>query len=181
VRDGRSLVEEATRLKPDVIVSDIYMPLLNGIDAARQLKASGVKSKVVFLTMHTDPKIAAEAFRAGASGFVSNESAGDELIQAIRDAAQGLAFVTPLVAKELITHLIETKDTALDKPELSSRQREVLQLIAEGRTMKEVAGILGISSRTAEGHKYGIMEVLGAGSMAELVRCAIRLGIISAE
>src|SRR5690349_6285513 len=94
VRDGRSLVEEAIRLKPDVIVADVFMPLLNGIDAAKQLKSRGIESKIVFLTMHTDPKLAAEAFRAGASGFVSKESAGEELINAIHCAVQGRAYVT---------------------------------------------------------------------------------------
>jgi DNA-binding NarL/FixJ family response regulator len=180
VRDGPSLVAEATRLKPDVIVTDIYMPLLNGIDAVRRLKSSGVDSKIVFLTAHTDAKLAAEAFRAGASGFVSKESAGEELIQAIHDVVGGRAYVTPLVQKEMIDVLIESKNSAsLIEPELTPRQRQVLQLLAEGRTMKEIAERLGISVRTAESHKYETMETLGARSTAELIHWAIRLNLVS--
>jgi DNA-binding NarL/FixJ family response regulator len=182
VRDGHSLVEEATRLKPDVIVTDVFMPLLNGIDAARQLKNRGVNSKIVFLTMHEDPKIAAEAFRAGGSGYVSKQSSGEELIQAIQDAVQGRAYITPLVAKGMIDVLIEAKTSGSRiEPALTSRQREVLQLVAEGRTMKEIANVLGISVRTAETHKYETMEALGVQTTAELIQWAIRLGLVSIE
>jgi DNA-binding NarL/FixJ family response regulator len=180
VRDGRSLIEEATRLKPDVIVTDIYMPLLNGIDAVRKIKSTGVNSKVVFLTVHTDPKLAAEAFRAGASGFVSKESAGEELMQAIHTVVQGRAYVTPLVEKDMIGLLVEGKSSIRPgELELTPRQRQVLQLVAEGRTMKEIADILGISARTAETHKYEAMEALGARSTAELIHWAIRLNLVS--
>jgi two-component system, NarL family, response regulator NreC len=180
VRDGRSLIEEATRLKPDVIVTDIYMPLLNGIDAVRQLKSAGVDSKIVFLTVHTEAKLAAEAFRAGASGFVSKQSAGEELIQAIQSVIQGRAYVTPLVEKDMIGVLVQGKNSASPiEPELTPRQRQVLQLIAEGRTMKETAEMLGISVRTAETHKYEAMEKLGARSTAELIHWAIRLNLVS--
>jgi DNA-binding NarL/FixJ family response regulator len=179
VRDGRSLVEEAPRLKPDVIVTDIYMPLLNGIDALRYLKNSGLDSKIVFLTAHADAKLAAEAFRAGAFGFVSKDSAGEELVHAIESAAKGRVYVTPLVEKGMIDVLIEAKGSASGvEPELTPRQRQVLQLIAEGRTMKEVAEILGISVRTAETHKYEAMETLGARSTAELIQWAIRLNLV---
>jgi DNA-binding NarL/FixJ family response regulator len=144
VRDGHALIEEATRSKPDVIVTDVFMPLLNGIDAARQLKSRGIDSKIVFLTVQADPKIAAEAFRAGASGFVSKESAGEELIQAIQEAVQGGAYIASLVAKDMIDILVDAKTSppGMD-PSLTSRQREVLQLIAEGRTMKEIGKCLG--------------------------------------
>lgn len=180
VEDGYSLIEEAARLKPDVIVTDVFMPLLNGIDAARQLKNRGVQSKVVFLTVHADARIAAEAFRAGAAGFVSKESAGEELIQAIQDAVQGRIYITPLIAGDMIDILIEAKTAApgID-PTLTPRQREVLQLIGEGRTMKEIANILGISARTAETHKYETMEALGVQTTAELIHWAIRLGLVS--
>lgn len=180
VRDGHALVEEAARLKPDVIVTDIFMPFLNGIDAARQLKTRGVDSKIVFLTMQANPKIAAEAFRAGASGFVSKESAGEELIQAIQEAVQGGAYITSLVAKDMIDILIEARTSAPGiNPVLTSRQREVLQLVAEGRTMKEIGNALGISVRTAETHKYETMQVLGVQTTAELIHWAIRLRLVS--
>lgn len=179
VRDGRALLEAAARLKPDVIIADISMPLLNGLDAVRQLKSNGVEAKVIILTMHADPHLAADAFRAGASGFVLKESAGEELIQAIREILQGRAYLTPLIAKDMITVLTEAKSEGGSEAKLTSRQREVLQLIAEGRTMKEVAGVLNISARTAETHKYEMMNVLGVRTTAELVQCAIRLRLVS--
>jgi DNA-binding NarL/FixJ family response regulator len=182
VQDGRALVEEATRLRPEVIVTDVFMPLLNGIDAARQIRARGVHSKIVFLTVHTDAKLAAEAFRAGATGFVSKESAGEELIIAIRDASQNRAYITPLIAKEMINVFIDTQngETGRD-PRLTQRQREVLQLIAEGKTIKQISTILQISARTAETHKYEAMESLGAANTAELIRWAVKLQIVSTK
>ncbi len=179
-RDGRSLIEESIRLKPDVIVCDIFMPVLNGLDAVQVLKSRGQESKVIFLTAHTDPKLAARAFQAGASGFVSKESAGDELIQAIDNVVHGRAYVTPLVEKDMIEVLIQAKGAVSDiEPALTPRQREVLQLIAEGRTLKEIAEVLRISARTAETHKYEMMQALGVQTTAELVQWAIRLGLIS--
>jgi DNA-binding NarL/FixJ family response regulator len=180
VGDGHALVEEAALLKPDVIIADIFMPGLNGIDAARQLKIRGVDSKIIFLTMHVEPALAAEAFRAGASGFISKHSAAEELVQAVQDVMSGRVYVTPLVAKGMIDVLIDAKEHASSvKPELTPRQREVLQLVAEGRTMKQVADVLGISTRTAETHKYEAMEVLGVKTTAELIQWAIRLGLVS--
>jgi DNA-binding NarL/FixJ family response regulator len=181
VTDGRALLEAAERLKPDVIVADISMPLLNGLDATRQLKSSGNHAKVVILTMHADAHLASEAFRAGASAFVLKQSAGEELVKAINEILQGRAYLTPLIAKDMITVLMEGKGEPGGEVKLTTRQREVLQLIAEGRTMKEVAGILNISSRTAETHKYEIMEVLSVRTTAELVQHAIRLRLISLE
>jgi DNA-binding NarL/FixJ family response regulator len=182
VENGHVLVEEATRLRPDVIVTDIFMPLLNGIDAVRQLKNRGIDSKIVFLTVHAEPKLAAAAFRAGASGFVSKQSAAEELIQAVQDAAGGRVFITPLVAKDMIHVLIDEKSSASSvEPHLTPRQREVLQLIGEGRTMKQIAEILTISTRTAETHKYEAMETLGVKTTAELVHWAIRLGLVSVD
>jgi DNA-binding NarL/FixJ family response regulator len=180
VGDGHALVEEAARLKPDVIISDVFMPGLNGLDAARQLKSRGVDSKIVFLTVHVEPALAAEAFRAGASGFISKHSAVEELVLAVQEVMGGRVYVTPLVAKGMIDVLIDAKEHASTvKPELTPRQREVLQLVAEGRTMKQVADILGISARTAETHKYEAMEVLGVKTTAELTQWAIRLGLVS--
>jgi len=180
VFDGRALVQAAAQLKPDVIVTDISMPLLNGLDAIRQLKKEGIGAKIVVLTMHPDASLAAQAFKAGASGFLLKRAAGDELIQATHEIVQGRAYLTPLVTKDVISVLIETKDgEAGDEFKLTSRQREVLQLIAEGRTMKEIAGILNISPRTAESHKYEMMQTLGIQTTAELIQCAIRLGLVT--
>lgn len=179
VREGQSLLKEAARLKPDVIVTDIFMPVLNGVDAARQLRKQGVHSKVVFLTVHADRKIAAEAFRVGASGFVSKESAGEELIQAIQYAVQGRIYVTPLLGSDMVDVLIEAQNSAGSQPALTTRQREVAQLVAEGKTMKEVANFLKISVRTAGTHKYEAMQVLGVQTTAEPIHWAIRLGLVS--
>jgi DNA-binding NarL/FixJ family response regulator len=181
VTDGRALLEADARLKPDVIVADISMPLLNGLDATRQLRSNGSKAKVVILTMHADPHLASEAFRAGASAFLLKQSAGEELVNAIHEILQGRAYLTPLIAKDMITVLMDGKGQPGSEVKLTPRQREVLQLIAEGRTMKEVAAILNISSRTAETHKYEIMEVLSVRTTAELTQCAIRMRLISLE
>jgi DNA-binding NarL/FixJ family response regulator len=180
VGDGHALVEAAALLKPDVIIADIFMPGLNGLDAARQLKSRGVDSKIIFLTVHVEPALAAEAFRAGASGFISKHSAVEELVQAVQEVMSGRVYVTPLLAKGMIDVLIDSKEHASSaKPELTPRQREVLQLVAEGRTMKQVADVLGISARTAETHKYEAMEALGVKTTAELIQWAIRLGLVS--
>jgi DNA-binding NarL/FixJ family response regulator len=176
VSDGRALIEAAVRFKPDVVVTDISMPLLNGLDAVRQFRSHGIEAKVVFLTMHADAALAAEAFRAGGSAFLLKQSAGDELVQAIREILQGRAYLTPLIAKDTITVLMEAQK---EENKLTPRQREVLQLIAEGKTMKEAAGILHISTRTAETHKYEMMQVLGVKTSAELIKHAIRLHLVN--
>jgi DNA-binding NarL/FixJ family response regulator len=179
VSDGRALVEAAVRLKPDVVVTDISMPLLNGLDAVRQFRSNGVEAKVVFLTMHADASLAAEAFRAGGSAFLLKQSAGEELVQAIREILQGRAYLTPLIAKDMISVLMEAREERGEESRLTARQREVLQLIAEGKTMKEIAGILNISARTAETHKYEMMQVIGVKTTAELIQHAIRLHLVS--
>jgi DNA-binding NarL/FixJ family response regulator len=180
VFNGRDLLEAAGKLKPDVIVVDISMPLLNGLDATRQLKSDGVEAKVIVLTMHADATLAAEAFKAGASGFLLKRAAGEELIKAINEVTQGRVYLTPLVTKDTINFLIEAKDRGSgDEVKLTRRQREVLQLIAEGRTMKEIASILNISARTAETHKYQMMQALGLQTTAELIQRAIKLGLVS--
>jgi DNA-binding NarL/FixJ family response regulator len=179
VSDGRALVEAAEKLRPDVIVTDISMPLLNGIDAIRQIRARRHDTRIIVLTMHHDTHLAAEAFRAGVSGYLLKVSAGEELIKAIREVAQGRSYVTTLLAKDLINLLIDAAAAPREGGSpLTARQREVLQLIAEGRTMKEVAGILHVSPRTAESHKYDIMQALGVKTTAELVQSAIRMKLV---
>lgn len=174
VHDGRALLQAVEELHPDVILTDISMPLLNGLDAIRQIRARCRDARVVVLTMHRETELAADAFRAGASGYVLKISPSEELIAAVRQAAEGRAFVTSLLAKDLITLLIEAGQSPSSGEPLTPRQREVLQLIAEGRTMKEVANILHISPRTAESHKYEIMQTLGVKTTAELIQYALR-------
>ena len=179
VADGRALLEEAPELQPDVVVLDIAMPLLNGLDAARQLKQMMPEVKMVFLTVNEDPDLAAEAFRTGATGFVLKNSAASELLLAIQEAIQGRSYVTPQAARGLVDNLIQKPEAARTSAELSSRQREVLQLLAEGRTMKEVARILKITTRTVAFHKYKMMETLGIKSNAELVQFAIKRHLVA--
>ena len=179
VTDGRALLEVAPTLRPDVVVLDIAMPLLNGLDAARQLKRTMPSVKVVFLTVSEDPELAAEAFRAGGSAFLLKTSAASELLQAIADVMQGRSYVTPLATRDMVDNLLRRPESASGARELSSRQREVLQLLAEGRTMKEIASILNITARTVAFHKYRMMEDLGIKSTAELVQYAIKTRIVS--
>jgi DNA-binding NarL/FixJ family response regulator len=179
VNDGRALLKSVEKLRPDVVVTDISMPLLNGVDAVRQIKNIRPETKIVMLTMHTEVQLAVEAFRAGASGYVLKSSAGEELITAIQEASKGRSYLTPLIAKDLLSVLIEAKSSGTPEAKITARQREVLQLIAEGRTMKEIASILHISSRTAESHKYEMMQSLGLGTTAELIQYAIRLNLVT--
>ena len=180
VEDGRALVDQAATLHPDVIVADISMPQLNGIEAARQIKKTDKNIKIVFLTMHPDATYAANAFEAGASGFVLKHSAPSELITAIHEAMKGRTYVTPLIAGDLIRTYQEGVSPEKDLlKKISPRQREILQLLAEGRSAKEIASILNISTRTVEFHKYRMMEQLNIKTSAELVQYAIKHGIIS--
>ena len=182
VHDGKALVAAAAELNPDVVVTDISMPLLNGLDAIRQIKLARPSANVIVLTMHIEPDLAVQAFRAGASGYLLKTSPGEELVEAVRQVAQGRAYLTSLIAKDLISVLLEAKKkSSAGEEKLTARQREVLQLIAEGRTMKEVATLLNISPRTAESHKYAIMDLLGAQTTAELVQHAIRLKLVSVQ
>jgi DNA-binding NarL/FixJ family response regulator len=176
VENGQALVDVARELTPDVIVADISMPVLNGLDAVRQLRAQGVNAKVIFLTMHADDRLLAEAFRCGGTGYVLKQSAGEELILAIRQVLAGHKYVTPLLAREWAEDVSKKIDRT-KKLSLTPRQREVLQLVIEGCTMKEVASRMGISTRTAESHKYEMMEGLGVDSTAELIQYAVKLGI----
>jgi DNA-binding NarL/FixJ family response regulator len=177
VLDGRALVAEAEKLKPDVIVLDIGMPSLNGLDAARRLKQVLKDVKLVFLTMHEDPDLAAEAFRAGASAYLLKRSAATELSIAIREAMQGRSYVTPLVTQDLVGSLLhpEQKKKTL---ELTPRQREILQLLAEGRSMKQVAAVLNVTPRTVAFHKYQMMGHLKLKSTAELIQYAVKHHIV---
>jgi DNA-binding NarL/FixJ family response regulator len=178
VHDGRALLEAAEQLRPDVIVTDISMPLLNGLDAVKQIRARHPETRVIILTMHRDTHLAASAFRAGVSGYLLKISPGEELVKAIREVAQGRSYVTTLLAKDLINLLMDNSTPRENESPLTPRQREVLQLIAEGRTMKEVAGLLNISPRTAESHKYDIMQALSVQTTAELIQCAMRMRLV---
>lgn len=178
VADGEALVEAASRLNPEVIVVDISMPVMNGFDAVRRLKQLGTTAKIVFLTMHADDRLLAEAFRCGGSGYVLKQSAGEELIAGIRQVLAGYKYVTPLIATEWAED-VSKRVSGTDKLTLTPRQREVLQLVIEGCTMKEIASRLGISTRTAETHKYEMMEGLGVETTAELIQYAVKLGLTS--
>jgi RNA polymerase sigma factor (sigma-70 family) len=179
VANGRELVAAALRLKPDVIVADVSMPLLNGIEAARHIRKTDRRVKIVFLTMHPDLVYASEAFQAGASAYVLKSSAGTEIVTAIREALRGRTFVTPALDQQSLNSQIKrdrSSPTALHG--LPPRQREVLQLVAEGRSTKEIAEILKISARTVEFHRYRAMESLGLHTIAELVAYAIKHGLV---
>jgi DNA-binding NarL/FixJ family response regulator len=180
VAGGRELVAAAQQHRPDLIVADISMPSLSGIEAAVQLRHVGVEAKVVFLTMHRDVTYARRAMAAGASGFVLKHSAAAELVTAVRLALRGQTYVSPMMAGELLQSYRQGDSGMRDAAQpLTARQREVLQLVAEGRSAKEIAAELKISIRTAEAHKAHILEALGLQTTAELVQYAIRNGIIS--
>ena len=175
VTDGRALLAECARVMPDVVVLDIAMPLLNGLDAGRQIKHQWRSVKLIYLTMNPEPRLAAEALRLGASGYVLKSSAATELKQAIREALHGRSYITPLIAGDVVGSLIEAREA----PELTTRQREVLQLLAEGRSMKEAGGILNVAPRTVAFHKYRMMEQLRLKTTAELIQFAVKQHVVS--
>ena len=177
--DGRSLLKAMPALKPDAIVLDIGMPILNGLDAGRQLKKLLPSVKLIFLTMHEDPGLAAEAIRAGASAYLLKTSAAGELVKAIREALKGRVYITPVIARRMEDSFIRNPAAKHATKELTQRQREVLQLLAEGRPMKEAAYMLGVSTRTIAFHKYRMMEQLGLKSSAELIQFAVSQHLIS--
>lgn len=177
VSDGEQLVERVRRLKPDLVVTDITMPLMSGLDAMRTLKADGSKSKFIFLTVHAEPRLAAEAMRSGASAFVLKQAAGEELIEAIRCVMAGRTYVTPDLAGEVLRILARPADAG--NPALTSRQREVLVLIAQGKRLKEIAADLNISVRTVEDHKAQLLQALDLKSTADLVKFAIKQNLIA--
>lgn len=177
VDDGRAMVASARELRPDVIVADISMPQLNGIDALALLKRDNPDVRVVFLTMHRDVAYARRALEAGAFGFVLKHSAPAELVLAVRAALQGRTFITPDLAAEIVRAAQQKATDPLDT--LTPRQREILQLLAEGKSAKEIATTLDLSTRTVEFHKYGLMDTLGLENSAELIRFAIKHGLIT--
>ena len=180
VEDGRALVASAKELHPDVIVADISMPHLNGIDAIAQLKKSNASVKVILLTMHQDPAYARRALEAGAVGFVVKHSAPAEIVMAIHAALKGQTFITPALASDVLRQAAHGSEGAReDAGHLTPRQREILQLLAEGCSAKEIAARLSISPRTVEFHKYQMMEMHGLHSSAELIHFAIKHGVVS--
>jgi DNA-binding NarL/FixJ family response regulator len=181
VSDGRQLLRAAVELKPDVIVLDIAMPILNGLDAGRQVKQILPVVKLVYLTMNTDTEVAAEAFERGASGYLLKTCAAAEMVIAVREVLRGKTYMSQGLSRDAIDCLRwQHKSLVKEDERLTGRQREVLQLLAEGRVMKEVSGILNMSTRTVAYHKYRMMEVLGAKSNAELVKYAVRNHIVAA-
>jgi DNA-binding NarL/FixJ family response regulator len=180
VGNGRELLRTAVNLEPDVVLLDIGMPVLNGLDAGKQLKALLPAVKLVYLTMVTDPQVALEAFDRGASGFLLKTCVADEVVSAVREALRGNTFLSPDL-KEKVSRLRRRQEKIVgESNRLTERQREVLQLLAEGKIMKEIGDILDVSTKTVAFHKYRIMEVLGAKNNAELVRYAIRNHILVA-
>ena len=180
VEDGRALVAAADKLKPDVIIADISMPLLNGIEAGRQIKKSDPNMKIIFLTMHEDVGYASEAFQAGAAGYLVKRSTPDELVTAIHVVLKGRVYLSPMIAKDVMYYYMEgPPEPKKQFSILTARERKVLELVAEGRTHKKVATVLSISIKTAQAHRYSIMEKLGLRTTAELTRYAIKHGMVS--
>jgi DNA-binding NarL/FixJ family response regulator len=179
VRDGRTLLRETAKLQPEVVVVDVAMPELNGLDAARQIKHNMPNVKVVFMTMNEDPDLVGEAFRAGASAFLLKQAAAFELTDAIDKVLKGGSYVTPRAAQGQANIALREPPARDHAPEPTPRQREVIQLLAEGRSMKEVASTLNITKRTVAAHKYAVMELLQLKTNADLMQYAIKHRIIS--
>ncbi len=186
VADGRSLVTAAAKLQPDIVVVDISLPLLNGLDASQQLKKNNPNLKIIVLTMHSEPNFVTQAFRVGVSGYVLKQSVGSELVQAIREVIKGRTFVSPMVAQSLVDQAVNPSTPSVPgdgkagfAQTLSARQREVLQLVAEGKATKEIASILNVSVKTVEFHKTRIMKELRLRTAAELTKYAIAAGLTS--
>jgi len=181
VGDGRALVRIASTLRPHLIVVDVAMPLLNGLDAGQQLKQLQPSVKLVYLTMNQDADLAAEAFRRGASAYLLKTCAASELTVAVREVLKGRSYLSPSIARDTVDFLLRQGKVLVEEGErLTERQREVLQLLAEGKSMKEVASVLNLTPRTVAFHKYRIMEVLGVKSNAALVQYAVRNHVITA-
>ncbi len=181
VRDGRALLEAVPRLNPDVVVLDISMPLLNGMDAGQQLMKLAPKTKLIYLTVNEDPILVSEAFRLGASGYILKNSAASELFEAIKMVMRGRKYVTPLVTEDVLEALLRDPNFRCATKDLTPRQKEVLQLLAEGHSMKEAARILDLSPRTIAFHKYKMMEELQIRTSAELVQFATENGLVSSR
>ena len=177
--DGFTLVNEAPRLDPDVIVLDVGMPSINGLNAGQRLRTLIPNTKLIYLTMKMDRDVAAEAFRLGASGYVVKSSAGTELVQAIRQAMVNKFYITPLMTEGEVGSFIQNVQQKRSPDKLTLRQREVLQLLVEGRSMKEVASMLNVSPRTVAFHKYTILDLLRVKSSAELIQFAVRESMVA--
>jgi DNA-binding NarL/FixJ family response regulator len=175
VGDGEELVKATRELQPDLILVDISMPRMNGFDAVRRIRKEGSQTKIIFLTMHDDEALVAEAFRCGASAYVLKQAAGEELVRAIRQVLDGHQYVTSQIGNRPVELLTDRGP----KPAITPRQREVLNLLSRGLTMKEIAKTLNISTRTAESHKYEMMESLGVETTAALIRYGLKLGLIT--
>ena len=177
VADGQQLVDSARRLKPDIIISDVSMPVMSGLDALRVLKAEGSQARFIFLTVHTEAQLAAEAMRAGASGYLLKAPAGEELFEAIRAVMAGRVYLSPHITEGVLRTISGRANQG--ERQLTSRQREVLRLIAQGKRMKEIAADLNISVRTVEDHKSQLLVALGVKSTADLVKFALKHGLVS--
>lgn len=178
VGDGRALLKAASEMKPDVVLVDIGMPLLNGLDAGRELKKAMPAVKIIFLTMNLDPDLAREALKIGASGYLLKTSEGEELLTAVHQVLQGRSYVTPHIHRAMEESFIRNPNTSVRSEHLTSRQVEILQMLAEGKSMKEIAYLLQISFRTVRFHKYRIMEELKLTTNAELVQYAVKHAMI---
>jgi DNA-binding NarL/FixJ family response regulator len=178
VSDGRALLETAPKIKPDVIVVDIGMPLMNGLEAGVRLRELMPTTKLIFLTMNEDPDLAVEAMRCGASGYLLKSSAASELTHAIQRALKGQTYVTPQIARGMQKAFIKNPQATMHAKNLTPRQREVVQLLAEGRSMKEVASVLNVTPRTVAFHKYRVMEELNLKTSADLIQFAIKSRIL---
>lgn len=174
--DGQQLVERAREHRPDIIVSDVNMPGMSGLEAMRRLKADGLRSKFIFLTIHTDARLASEAMRAGASGYLLKHAAAEELIDAIHAVMEGHTYLTPLMTREVLWAI--GQPDGVQTPALTPRQLDVLRLIAQGKRMKEIASELDISVRTVETHKQDLLQTLGLGTTADLIKFAVRQGLV---
>ena len=181
VSDGHALVRAAAQLKPDVVVVDVAMPVLNGLDAGQQVMQESRTVKLLYLTMNPDPEVAAEAFRRGASGYLLKTCAASEMVAAVRAVLQGRTYLSSTLSRDDVTYLRrQAKKLVEEEDKLTERQREVLQLLAEGKVMKEIGAVLNMTTRTVAFHKYRIMEALGVKSNADLVRYAVRKHMVTA-
>jgi len=177
--NGYALLKAAPALKPDVIILDIGMPLMNGLNASRRLKKLLPDTKLIHLTMSMDREVAAEAFRSGTSGYVVKSSAGTELVEAIREVLKNKTYITPLITDGSAGSFVQNIERKHNPDKLTLRQKEVLQLLVEGRSMKEVAFMLNVSPRTVAFHKYAMMENLRLKTSAELIRCAVKDSLVT--
>jgi len=179
VPDGRALLDAVAELRPDVVILDIAMPQLNGLDAGELLKQKNRSLKLVYLTMNIHPDAAAEAFRRGASGYVLKHCSAEELIVAVRRVLRGESYLSPLITRDTVDFLLRTGAVYSEEKRISTRQSEVLQLLAEGKSMKEIAYMLHLKPGTVAFHKYRVMEVLGIKTNAELIEYALKHHIIA--